>query len=47
MKILVVDDHPLIREALKQVLSTLDSDIQVLEAHRKGGVRCFRRPDCT
>ena len=32
MKILVVDDHPLIREALKQVLSTLDSDIQVLEA---------------
>lgn len=32
MKILVVDDHPLIREALKQVLSTLDPDIQVLEA---------------
>ena len=32
MKILVIDDHPLIREALKQVLSTLDSDIQVLEA---------------
>lgn len=32
MKILVVDDHPLIREALKQVLSTLDSDIRVLEA---------------
>lgn len=32
MKILVVDDHPLIREALKQVLSTLASDIQVLEA---------------
>jgi len=32
MKILVVDDHPLIREALKQVLGTLDSEIQVLEA---------------
>lgn len=32
MKILVVDDHPLIREALKQVLSTLNSDIRVLEA---------------
>jgi DNA-binding NarL/FixJ family response regulator len=32
MKILVVDDHPLIREALKQVLPTLGSDIQVLEA---------------
>ncbi len=32
MKILVVDDHPLIREALKHVLSTLDSDIQVFEA---------------
>jgi len=32
MKILVVDDHPLIREALKQVLGTLDSQIQVLEA---------------
>lgn len=32
MKILVVDDHPLIREALKQVLGTLDSGIQVLEA---------------
>jgi DNA-binding NarL/FixJ family response regulator len=32
MKILVIDDHPLIREALKQVLGTLDSEIQVLEA---------------
>src|SRR3989304_4719334 len=32
MKILVVDDHPLIREALKQVLGTLDTGIQVLEA---------------
>ncbi len=32
MTILVVDDHPLIREALKQVLRTLDPDIRVLEA---------------
>jgi DNA-binding NarL/FixJ family response regulator len=32
MKILVVDDHPLIREALKQVLRDLDARIQVLEA---------------
>jgi DNA-binding NarL/FixJ family response regulator len=32
MKILVVDDHPLIREALKQVLRDLDTRIQVLEA---------------
>jgi len=32
MKILVVDDHPLIREALRQVLSTLDPEINMLEA---------------
>ncbi len=32
MKILVVDDHPLIRDALKQVLGTLDPGIQVIEA---------------
>ncbi len=32
MKILVVDDHPLIREAMRSVLQQLDSDIQVLEA---------------
>ena len=32
MKILVVDDHPLIREALKQILGTLDTGIQVIEA---------------
>ena len=32
MKILVVDDHPLILEALKQVLRDLDPDIEVLEA---------------
>lgn len=32
MKILVVDDHPLIREALKQVLRDLDPRIDLLEA---------------
>ena len=32
MKILVVDDHPLILEALKQVLRDLEPDIEVLAA---------------
>jgi DNA-binding NarL/FixJ family response regulator len=32
VKILVVDDHPLILEALKQVLRDLDPEIEVLEA---------------
>jgi DNA-binding NarL/FixJ family response regulator len=32
MKILVVDDHPLILEALKQVLRDLDPEIEMLEA---------------
>ena len=32
MKILVVDDHPLIREALRQVLKALDEKIELLEA---------------
>lgn len=32
MKILVVDDHPLICEALRQVLKALDRDIELLEA---------------
>lgn len=32
MKILVVDDHPLILEALKQVLRDLDPAIEVIEA---------------
>jgi len=32
MKILVVDDHPLILEALKQVLRDLQPDIEVMEA---------------
>lgn len=32
VKILVVDDHPLIREALRQVLRALDSAVDLLEA---------------
>ena len=32
MKILVVDDHPLIREALRQVLQSLDRDLELIEA---------------
>jgi DNA-binding NarL/FixJ family response regulator len=32
MKILVVDDHPLIREALRGVLKELGDDVEILEA---------------
>ena len=32
VKILVVDDHPLIREALRQVLQALDAQLDLLEA---------------
>jgi len=32
VKILVVDDHPLIREALRQVLRALDEQLELLEA---------------
>ena len=32
MKILIVDDHPLIREAMRSVLKQLDGGIEVLEA---------------
>ena len=32
MKILVVDDHPLIREALRQVLQGLDRELALIEA---------------
>ena len=32
MKILVVDDHALVREGLRQVLKGLDEQIEVLEA---------------
>jgi len=32
LKVLLVDDHPLIRQALKVVLTQLDADLEVLEA---------------
>lgn len=32
MKILVVDDHPLVREGLRQILKGLDERVEVLEA---------------
>lgn len=32
MKILIVDDHPLIREAVRHVLTQLDGNVQVLDA---------------
>jgi PAS domain S-box-containing protein len=32
MKILVIDDHPLLREAMREVLKQLDGSIEVLEA---------------
>ena len=32
MKILIVDDHPLIREALRHVLAVLDAKFQLIEA---------------
>jgi DNA-binding NarL/FixJ family response regulator len=32
MKILIVDDHPLIREAVRHVLAQLDRDVQVFDA---------------
>jgi len=32
VKILVIDDHPLIRQALQNVLHGLDADVQILEA---------------
>ena len=36
MRVLVVDDHPLICEALRQVLKALDKDIELLEASNGG-----------
>src|SRR5438128_3490256 len=33
MKILVIDDHPLIQEALKHVLAELDASLDLLQAH--------------
>lgn len=33
MKILVIDDHPLIQEALKHVLTELDATLELIQAH--------------
>jgi len=33
MRILVIDDHPLIQEALKHVLTELDASLELLQAH--------------
>ena len=33
MKILVIDDHPRIQEALKHVLSELDASLKLIQAH--------------
>jgi DNA-binding NarL/FixJ family response regulator len=35
LKIAVVDDHPLIREALRKVLQVLDNDVQLFEARNR------------
>src|SRR6185369_3057374 len=48
MKILVVDDHPLIVHALEQVLPDLDSDLSILAAHDRDQTLALlaRHPDC-
>jgi len=48
MKILVVDDHPLIVHALEQVLPELDSDLTILAAHDRDQTLALlaRHPDC-
>ncbi len=33
MRILVIDDHPLIQEALKHVLTELDASLELIQAH--------------
>ena len=47
MKVLVVDDHPLIREALRNVLAELDAKCELLEsADSAGALRiAAARPD--
>jgi len=37
MKVLVVDDHPLIREALRNVLAELDAQSELLESADSAG----------
>jgi DNA-binding NarL/FixJ family response regulator len=48
MKLLVVDDHPLIVRALAYVLPDLDSAIEVLAAHNREETLALlaRHPDC-
>lgn len=48
MKILVVDDHPLILHALTQVLPQLDGELELLGAADRGQTRVVlaRHPDC-
>lgn len=48
MKLLVVDDHPLIVHALREVLPGLDEDIEVLAAHDRDETLATlaRHPDC-
>ena len=48
MKILVVDDHPLIQQALAAALPQLDEAIDVLAALDRDGTRAMlaRHPDC-
>ncbi len=48
MKLLVVDDHPLIVHALREVLPDLDGDLEVLAAHDRGETLATlaRHPDC-
>jgi CheY-like chemotaxis protein len=48
MKLLVVDDHPLIVHALREVLPGLHEDIDVLCAHDREETLAVlaRHPDC-
>ena len=47
MKVLVIDDHPLVSEALRNVLTTLDRQAQVIEAAsgEEGLARAAEHPD--
>jgi DNA-binding NarL/FixJ family response regulator len=43
MKILVVDDHPLVLQALKGVLNQLDADVDIFDASTADGARELAR----
>jgi len=49
MKILVVDDHPLIQHAVRQVLPQLDASVTVYSAHNRAETERLlaAHPDCT